>query len=79
MAVAVARLNAADAITLCKTNVPVMLADWPSYNSMYAFRSLFCLGDAAAAGDRSGEVTLRTQHSDPTATELIHDFRSGSK
>jgi amidase len=34
-AVAVARLKAAGAIVLGKTNVPLMLADWQSYNSIY--------------------------------------------
>ena len=34
-AVAVARLKAAGAIMIGKTNVPLMLADWQSYNSIY--------------------------------------------
>ncbi len=34
-AVAVARLKAAGAVVLGKTNVPLMLADWQSYNSIY--------------------------------------------
>jgi amidase len=34
-AVAVARLKAAGAVVLGKTNVPLMLADWQSYNSVY--------------------------------------------
>jgi amidase len=33
--VAVTRLKAAGAVVLGKTNVPVMLADWQSYNSIY--------------------------------------------
>ncbi len=34
-AVAVARLKAAGAVVLGKTNVPLMLADWQSYNAIY--------------------------------------------
>src|SRR5258707_5180938 len=34
-AVAVARLKAAGPVVLGKTNVPLMLADWQSYNSIY--------------------------------------------
>ena len=34
-AVAVARLKAAGAVVLGKTNVPLMLTDWQSYNSVY--------------------------------------------
>jgi amidase len=34
-AVAVARLKAAGAVVVGKTNVPVMLADWQSYNAVY--------------------------------------------
>lgn len=34
-AVAVTRLKAAGAVVLGKTNVPLMLADWQSYNSIY--------------------------------------------
>jgi amidase len=34
-AVAVARLKAAGAVVLGKTNVPLMLSDWQSYNSIY--------------------------------------------
>jgi amidase len=34
-AVAVARLRAAGAVVLGKTNVPLMLTDWQSYNSIY--------------------------------------------
>jgi amidase len=34
-AVAVARLKAAGAVVLGKTNVPLMLTDWQSYNSIY--------------------------------------------
>src|SRR5260370_4481601 len=34
-AIAVARLKAAGAVVLGKTNVPLMLADWQSYNSIY--------------------------------------------
>jgi amidase len=34
-AVAVARLKAAGAVVLGKTNVPLMLADWQSYNAVY--------------------------------------------
>ncbi len=36
-AVAVARLKAAGAVVLGKTNVPVMLADWQSVNPIYGF------------------------------------------
>lgn len=38
-AVAVARLKAAGAIILGKTNVPVMLADWQSFNPIYGVTS----------------------------------------
>jgi len=34
-AVAVVRLNTAGTIVFCKTNVPLMLADKQSYNSVY--------------------------------------------
>jgi amidase len=34
-AVAVARVKAAGAIVLGKTNVPCALADWQSYNDLY--------------------------------------------
>jgi amidase len=38
-ALAVARLKAAGAVILGKTNVPVMLADWQSYNPIYGITS----------------------------------------
>jgi amidase len=38
-ALAVARLKAAGAVVLGKTNVPVMLADWQSYNPIYGITS----------------------------------------
>jgi amidase len=38
-AVAVARLKAAGAVLLGKTNVPLMLADWQSYNDIYGTTS----------------------------------------
>ncbi len=40
-AVAVARLKAAGAVVLGKTNVPVMLADWQSYNSILPLDLIF--------------------------------------
>jgi amidase len=38
-AIAVARLKRAGAVVLGKTNVPLMLADWQSYNSIYGTTS----------------------------------------
>ena len=57
-ALAVQRLKAAGAIIVGKTNVPLMLQDWQSYNEVYVQRTILGIWAAAPAVRRAGAPQL---------------------
>jgi Asp-tRNA(Asn)/Glu-tRNA(Gln) amidotransferase A subunit family amidase len=82
-AVAVARLKAAGAVVLGKTNLATAVADWQSFNAVYGItnnpwdpgRLFGRLGGGAGRGVRAAGTRLGHQRLDPHARPLLRRVR----